>query len=71
MFLLLRAEKLPPQIFADPYNDVTQFTPEPADPSMRSNFTDYRHNLAYSFANPYPDASAYGRGLPVQREVKP
>src|SRR4029078_4963562 len=28
-----------------------------ADPQFRSNFTDYKVNLSYSFADPYPDAA--------------
>ena len=29
-----------------------------ADLISRSNFTDYRKNLGYSYANPYPDEAA-------------
>ncbi len=57
-FLLIRAEKLPTQLFADPYNDAVQYTADPANPATRCNFSNYQKNLAYSFANPYPDAAA-------------
>jgi prepilin-type N-terminal cleavage/methylation domain-containing protein/prepilin-type processing-associated H-X9-DG protein len=63
IFLLMRAEKVPPAIFICPYNDVNQWEPEPNPRWMsRSNFTDYRHNLGYSYANPYPDANAERAG---------
>src|SRR5205823_4736546 len=45
-----------------PYNDVTEFVPENADPNTHSNFTNYRKNLGYSFANPYPDTAAATAG---------
>jgi prepilin-type N-terminal cleavage/methylation domain-containing protein/prepilin-type processing-associated H-X9-DG protein len=57
-FLLMRTQKLPPLIMLCPYNDVNEFTPDRADPLTHGNFTDYRKNLGYSFANPYPDAAA-------------
>jgi prepilin-type N-terminal cleavage/methylation domain-containing protein/prepilin-type processing-associated H-X9-DG protein len=58
LFLLMRAEKLPPVILYCPYNDVNAFEPEPANPQTHSNFTDYKKNLGYSYANPYPDQAA-------------
>jgi prepilin-type processing-associated H-X9-DG protein len=57
-FLLLRTQKIGSAAFICPYNDETTFTADPAVVTDRSNFTDYRANLAYSFANPYPDAAA-------------
>jgi prepilin-type N-terminal cleavage/methylation domain-containing protein/prepilin-type processing-associated H-X9-DG protein len=55
-FLLLRTQKIPPVIFTCPYTDVNVFEPDNAtDFASRSNFTDYKKNLGYSFANPYPD----------------
>jgi prepilin-type N-terminal cleavage/methylation domain-containing protein/prepilin-type processing-associated H-X9-DG protein len=56
-YLLLRTEKLPPEIFLCPYNDETKYAPDPADPRTHSNFADWTNNLGYSFANPYPDAA--------------
>src|SRR5205823_4603438 len=61
-YLLIKTQKLPPQLFADPYNDEVQFEPDTADPATRSNFADYRKSLAYSFANPYPDPNAAKAG---------
>ncbi len=54
-YLLIRTQKLPTKLFADPYNDAIAYDIDPADPLTHSNFTDYKKNLAYSFANPYPD----------------
>src|SRR5947207_6659515 len=62
VFLLLRVQHLPPLLLNCPYNDVNEFKPEPADPQTRGNFTNYRENLGYSFANPYPDAAAATSG---------
>jgi prepilin-type processing-associated H-X9-DG protein len=54
----MKVQKLPPVIFICPYNDVTSFEADKADFPSRSNFTDYRRNLGYSIANPYPDNAA-------------
>jgi prepilin-type N-terminal cleavage/methylation domain-containing protein/prepilin-type processing-associated H-X9-DG protein len=62
LFLLMKAEQLPPALFICPYNDETSFVPDAADLSNRSNFTDQKRNLAYSFANPYPSATAVSAG---------
>lgn len=63
LFLLARTQKLPLEILICPYNDVNQWQPDPArNAADRSNFTDYRHNLGYSYANPYPDAAAESAG---------
>jgi prepilin-type N-terminal cleavage/methylation domain-containing protein/prepilin-type processing-associated H-X9-DG protein len=59
IFLLIREQKTGTAIFICPYNDVTNFSADDvADVTSHSNFTDYRTNLGYSFANPYPDAAA-------------
>ena len=62
LFLLMKAERLPPLLFICPYNDETSFRPDSADLTGRSNFTDQRANLAYSFADPYPTAAAVTAG---------
>src|SRR5690348_14438918 len=72
LFLLMRAEKLPPEILICPYNDVNQWEPDPnARARNRSNFTDYRHNLGYSYANPYPDARAEQAGYRLASQMNP
>lgn len=58
LFLLARTEKLPPIIFNCPYNDVHEYEPDRPDVLNRSNFTDYRKNCGYSYANPYPNSTA-------------
>ena len=58
----MRTEKLPSEIFICPYNDVFVYTKDPNDIQSRSNFTDFRANLAYSFADPYPDTAAVQAG---------
>jgi prepilin-type processing-associated H-X9-DG protein len=63
IFLLIRTQGLPPKILTCPYNDVNTFEPDHApNLTARSNFTDYRKNLGYSYANPYPDATAVAAG---------
>ncbi|HEY2587959.1 MAG TPA: type II secretion system protein [Tepidisphaeraceae bacterium] len=61
-FLLLVAEHLPPEVFICPYDDENDFVPDRQAGRGRSNFTDYRKNLGYSFANPYPSAAAVQAG---------
>jgi prepilin-type processing-associated H-X9-DG protein len=61
-FWLLRSQRLPAAVFICPYNDVTSFSADEADPQLRSNFTDYKSNLSYSFADPYPDTALAERG---------
>ena len=68
-FVLIRAEKLPTSIFADPYTDEIQFSPDTADPSKRSNFTDWHLNFAFSFADPYPDLNAVHGGYKVDGKL--
>ena len=65
-FLLLTRQKLPPSLFICPYNDETEFTPDLLAAGRRGNFTNYRKNLAYSFANPYPDAAALEAGFKLK-----
>ena len=72
LFLLVRTERLPVENLICPYNDVNQWQPDPGpDPRNRSNFTDYRHNLGYSYANPYPDAVAEGAGYRLMNRMNP
>jgi prepilin-type N-terminal cleavage/methylation domain-containing protein/prepilin-type processing-associated H-X9-DG protein len=61
-YLLLRTEHLPPEIFICPYNDATTYAVDSANPQKQCNFTDWKKNLAYSFADPYPDAAAVNVG---------
>ena len=69
LFLLLRSERLPPAVFVCPYNDATSFAVDSADPAGRSNFTDQKRNLAYSFADPYPTAAAATAGYQLNSRL--
>jgi prepilin-type N-terminal cleavage/methylation domain-containing protein/prepilin-type processing-associated H-X9-DG protein len=62
IFLLMRVQHIPPTILYCPYDDVLEFEADRADPQTHSNFTSYKKNLGYSFANPYPDAAAAAKG---------
>ena len=69
MFLLMRTNKLSPAVYADPYNDVVQYEAEPSDVMTHSNFTDYRKNCAYSYANAYPDSAAVTSGYKLTNKM--
>jgi len=69
LFLLMRSEKLPPAMFICPYNDETEYVTDSSNLSGRSNFTDYKKNLAYSFANPYPNAAAAAAGYRLSNKL--
>jgi prepilin-type N-terminal cleavage/methylation domain-containing protein/prepilin-type processing-associated H-X9-DG protein len=62
VFLLVRTQHLPPNLLDCPYNDVHEFQPVRVAPATHSNFTDYRKELGYSIANPYPSAAAVAAG---------
>jgi prepilin-type N-terminal cleavage/methylation domain-containing protein/prepilin-type processing-associated H-X9-DG protein len=59
VFVLIRALKLTTQIVADPYTDEIDYSPDPTDPATRSNFTDWKLNMAYSFADPYTEIGTH------------
>lgn len=54
VFHLRKGQKLPAELFVCPYNDAAFAADPVADPARRSNFTDARANLGYSFLNVYP-----------------
>ena len=58
VFLVLKSQKLTAEVFICPYNDETSYVAEKGNIATQSNFTDQKNNLAYSFANPYPNAAA-------------
>jgi prepilin-type N-terminal cleavage/methylation domain-containing protein/prepilin-type processing-associated H-X9-DG protein len=63
LFLLIRTEHIEPVVFTCPYTDVNVFEADNAQNlTSRSNFTDYKKNLGYSYANPYPDQPATDAG---------
>jgi prepilin-type N-terminal cleavage/methylation domain-containing protein len=69
LFLLMRIERLPPVLFICPYNDETNFVPDRANLTGRSNFTDQKRNLAYSFADPYPSPAAATSGYVLSSRI--
>ena len=70
-FLLIRTLKLPTALMSDPYTDEIEFKPDPADPQKQSNFSDWYHNLAYSFADPYPDQNAVNARYRLDGKLPP
>jgi prepilin-type N-terminal cleavage/methylation domain-containing protein/prepilin-type processing-associated H-X9-DG protein len=54
LFLLMKTQKLSPEVMICPYNDETSYVADLPNLTGRSNFTDEKKNLGYSFANPYP-----------------
>jgi prepilin-type N-terminal cleavage/methylation domain-containing protein len=69
IFLLMKTEKLPPVMFICPYNDDTEYYADSANIYARSNFTAYKKNLAYSFANPYPSDAAVTAGYRLSNKL--
>jgi prepilin-type processing-associated H-X9-DG protein len=70
VYLLRRSQGTPAEVFICPYNDVTSYEAESvADPQNHSNFADFRKNLSFSFANPYPDDAAAKVGYALTRHV--
>ncbi len=69
VFLVLKSEKITPAIFICPYNDDTEYVADSADFKGRCNFTNYKKNLAYSFANPYPNAAAVAAGYRLASNI--
>ncbi len=72
LFLLIRTERLPPVLFTCPYTDVNVFEADSSVNIMsRSNFTDWKKNLGYSYANPYPDDAAVRSRYAVTSHMNP
>lgn len=69
LWLLARVHKLPTALFVCPYNDVNEFEADKARPIDRSNFTDYKKNLGYSYANAYPSAAASVAGYRLTNKL--
>jgi len=66
-FLLLRSQQLNPELFICPVQNpslhpIADNFGGARNPDNRSNFSDFRKNLSYSFANPYPDKAAMALG---------
>lgn len=63
-FMLLRTQDITSEVFTCPYSDHEKdvYGGGTNAPINRSNFTDYRKNLSYSFQNPYANDSAIAAG---------
>jgi prepilin-type N-terminal cleavage/methylation domain-containing protein/prepilin-type processing-associated H-X9-DG protein len=70
VYLLRRVEKLPGKIFCCPYDDVFHYQPDTTDPNTHSNFSNYKLNLGYSFANPYPSSAAAAAGYQLTNHLR-
>jgi prepilin-type N-terminal cleavage/methylation domain-containing protein/prepilin-type processing-associated H-X9-DG protein len=69
LFLLMKAQKLSPEVMICPYNDETDFNADSANFTGRSNFTNEKKNLGYSFANPYPVDSVATAGYRLSNKL--
>jgi prepilin-type N-terminal cleavage/methylation domain-containing protein/prepilin-type processing-associated H-X9-DG protein len=70
IFLVMKSQKLGTEVMICPYNDETSFVPDSPNLVGRSNFTDHKKNLGYSFANPYPDSAAVAAGYRLSNKLR-
>ncbi|MGA2232062.1 MAG: hypothetical protein ABSH22_14290 [Tepidisphaeraceae bacterium] len=74
IFLLMRNEDIAAGVFVCPSTQCVPDTFGGANNSAqnRSNFTDLKANLSYSYANPYPDTAAAAAGYDLlMRKINP
>lgn len=69
IYLLRRVEKLPGVLFACPYDDVFNYHPDTTDASRHANFPNYKSNLGYSIADPYPSKAVASAGYQLNNHV--
>jgi prepilin-type N-terminal cleavage/methylation domain-containing protein/prepilin-type processing-associated H-X9-DG protein len=69
LFLLMKSQHLPPEVMICPYNDETSFVADSPNFAGRSNFTEQKTNLGYSFANPYPDSAGAAAGYRLSNKL--
>jgi len=64
MFMLLRTQDITAEVFTCPSTNTERddYGGGTNAPINRSNFTDFKKNLSYSFQNPYADQSAIEKG---------
>jgi len=68
MFMLIRNADINPEVFICPSSNQEKDTLNGLSPARRSNFTN-QNNLSYSYANPYPNDTAIGRGYKLNGNV--
>ncbi|HYE20307.1 MAG TPA: DUF1559 domain-containing protein [Tepidisphaeraceae bacterium] len=63
-FLLMRAQELTPELFVCPSGDQEKdnFGGGKNTAQTRANFSDWKKNMSYGIANPYPNTTAVSRG---------
>jgi prepilin-type processing-associated H-X9-DG protein len=72
LFLLLRTQDITSEVFTCPNSSAEKDTygdPHSGVPSQRSNFTDVKKNLSYSYQNPYPGTRAIGAGFKLNNAI--
>src|SRR5580765_3562228 len=70
LYLLARTQSIPLILFICPYNDVNSWEPDNESRlPNHANFTDYRHNLGYSYANPYPSDAVRQAGYELNSHM--
>jgi len=68
LFLLIRNADLNPEVFVCPSSNQDKDTLNGLPAASRANFTS-SNNLSYSYAQPYPDATAVGLGYKMNSSV--
>jgi prepilin-type processing-associated H-X9-DG protein len=63
LFMLLRTQDITSEAFCCPQSNAEKDLYDGAQPDHRSNFTDVKKNLSYSFQNAYPSQSAIAKGF--------
>lgn len=66
LFLLIRTQDVTSSVFICPSTNQVPDDYAGMTPIQRSNFTNLRRNLSYSYQNPYPDDPSLGRGWRLQ-----
>jgi prepilin-type processing-associated H-X9-DG protein len=71
LFLLLRTQDITSEVFTCPCTDQEKDTYGGGTnaPINRSNFTDWKKNLSYSYQNPYPGTNAIGAGFKLNNAI--
>jgi prepilin-type N-terminal cleavage/methylation domain-containing protein/prepilin-type processing-associated H-X9-DG protein len=72
MFLLIRTQDITAEVFVCPSSNAEKDsygTGVLANPQNKSGFTDWKKNLSYSFANPYPSVAAVDNGYRLNTTV--
>ena len=69
LFLLLRTQDITSEVFTCPNSDAEKDNYAGKTPIERSNFTDVKKNLSYSYQNPYPNKDAIGKGFKLNNTL--